>query len=136
MSYCTNCGTTVTEAHRFCSNCGQPVSPQATSRTTTGTSPAPDSDKTSNHVTLNSLVESESVLCAPIFEDDLPGILYWVGEEPLPVNGPTGFAALSSGGNSDTIMVSCWDRRPQKMIPTKDTGMFWIRKKGGKWVIG
>lgn len=133
MPFCRNCGTSIAETGRFCTNCGQPTDLQTTSQFATSGNQTQDRE-VSNRTTLNSLVQSDSLLCAPVLEEDLPGILYWVGESPLPVSGPTGFAMMSSMG-SDKIMVFCWDRRPQKMIPTQSTGMFNIKKQGGKWTL-
>jgi hypothetical protein len=85
----------------------------------------PNSVAASGRVTLKSLADSGALYSAPVLEDDLPGILYQLGERRLPEG--TGWALL----NESVLM--CYDRQPREGVPSTQTGMFFVRKEGGKW---
>jgi len=134
MPFCPSCGTAATENARFCVNCGNSLGP--------GSPPMAPPRKSPTIPTLNSLRESDSLLCAQILENHLHNILLAVGGSPLRSEG-IGWATLAyiSGSlpnNSSEVMVmlQCWDRRPGVGYPARMVRDFYIYRRGGVWSLG
>ena len=133
MAFCPSCGAASQQDARFCVKCGRALA--AGSDTEVG--------RREGEVTMRSLIEADSVDVAPILENVIVAILYQVGECPIRVSGPTGFAMLSFvAGRLDAtsqdadLMLFCWDRRPREGVPSQQTAMVDIRRRSGTWRMG
>jgi hypothetical protein len=147
MAFCPSCGAAAQQNARFCVKCGHAL--QTESRARIDQEAQSHSQlKSSDRLTLKSLYEAGCLFwpdrCGgmtreftPTTQGEIGEILLDVGDSPLRVNGPTGFALLTNMGivnDDETIIVFCYERRPEPGYNRRHTGEFRFKKKGGHWV--